>query len=64
MTHTELGRQILDRLIAELSEVAEVEREPKQEGYAMTAILAPKKKTHSPASSKKTSQPAGQQLQP
>jgi translation initiation factor IF-3 len=62
MTHTELGRQILDRLIAELDEVAELEREPKQEGYAMTAILAPRKKTHTPASSKKTSQPAGQSV--
>lgn len=53
MTHTGLGRQILDRLIAELVEVAEVEREPKQEGYAMTAILGPKKK---PAPAKKKSE--------
>ena len=42
MAHTDLGRQILERLIGELSEVAEVEREPRQEGYAMISILAPK----------------------
>ena len=53
MAHTDLGRQILDRLISELSEVAEVEREPRQEGYAMIAILSPKKKAHAPSAPKK-----------
>jgi len=53
MAHTDLGRQILDRLISELSDVAEVEREPRQEGYAMIAILSPKKKAHAPGVPKK-----------
>ena len=55
MAHTDLGRQILDRLISELSEVAEVEREPRQEGYAMIAILSPKKKAHASGAPKKKS---------
>jgi translation initiation factor IF-3 len=57
MAHTDLGRQILERLISELAEVADLEREPRQEGYAMTAILAPKKKTHSPGPPKKKREP-------
>jgi translation initiation factor IF-3 len=57
MAHTSLGKQILDRLIVELAEVAEVEREPRQEGYAMTAILAPKKKAHQGPAKKKTETP-------
>jgi translation initiation factor IF-3 len=60
MAHTSLGRQILDRLIEELSEVADLEREPRQEGYAMTAILAPKKKSHSPGQPKKKREPETQ----
>lgn len=60
MAHTSIGRQILDRLIAELVEYAEVEREPRQEGYAMTTILAPKKKAHHAGPpKKKDEEPAG-----
>ena len=43
MTHQEIGRKLMDRLIEELSEVAEVERAPKMEGYALVAIFNPKK---------------------
>jgi translation initiation factor IF-3 len=43
MTHQELGRKLMDRLVQELSEVAEVERMPKMEGYALVAIFLPKK---------------------
>ncbi|MBN1569501.1 MAG: translation initiation factor IF-3 [Acidobacteria bacterium] len=44
MTHQELGRRLMDRLVEELNEVAEVERPPKMEGYALTAIFLPKKR--------------------
>lgn len=44
MTHQELGRKLMDRLVGELAEVAEVERMPKMEGYSLTAIFNPKKK--------------------
>jgi translation initiation factor IF-3 len=43
MTHQEIGRRLMDRLVLELSEVAEVERSPKMEGYALVAIFLPKK---------------------
>jgi translation initiation factor IF-3 len=44
MTHQEIGRKLMDRLVLELSEVAEVERPPKMEGYALVAIFLPKKR--------------------
>jgi translation initiation factor IF-3 len=44
MTHQEIGRRLMDRLVEELKEVAEVERSPKMEGYALVAIFQPKKK--------------------
>jgi translation initiation factor IF-3 len=43
MTHQEIGRRMMDRLVEELKEVADVERPPKMEGYAMVAIFLPKK---------------------
>jgi translation initiation factor IF-3 len=43
MTHQELGRKLMDRLVQDLSEIADVERPPKMEGYALTAIFLPKK---------------------
>ena len=63
MAHTDLGRQILDRLISELTEVAEVEREPRQEGYAMIAILSPKKKIHAAGAPKKKPAPTATESQ-
>jgi translation initiation factor IF-3 len=44
MTHQEIGRRLMDRLVEELKEVAEVERTPKMEGYALVGIFNPKKK--------------------
>lgn len=41
--HSEIGRRILTRLAAELTEVALVEVSPKQEGMTMVQILSPKK---------------------
>jgi len=43
MTHQELGRRLMDRLVEELKETADVERSPKMEGYALTAIFTSKK---------------------
>jgi translation initiation factor IF-3 len=41
MAHSEIGHRILTRLAKELTEVADVEFYPKQEGNTMTQILAP-----------------------
>jgi translation initiation factor IF-3 len=46
MTHQELGRKLMDQLVDELKEVADVERSPKMEGYALVAIFLPKKQQH------------------
>jgi translation initiation factor IF-3 len=43
MTHQEIGRKLMERLIEELKDQAEVERAPKMEGYALVAIFSPKK---------------------
>jgi translation initiation factor IF-3 len=34
----------MERLLVDLAEIAEVERLPKMEGYALVAIFSPKKK--------------------
>ncbi len=44
MAHTELGRRILDRLVADLSDLAVVESAPKQDGRNMVMVIAPTKK--------------------
>jgi len=44
MTHQELGQRLLGRLVEEVKDIAEIERPPKMEGYALVTILAPKKK--------------------
>jgi len=43
VTHAELGQRILQRLLEDLKDIAEVERFPKLEGHTMTMILSPKK---------------------
>jgi hypothetical protein len=43
MTRTNLGRQILDRLIKDVQDKSIVEFRPRQEGNTLHAILAPKK---------------------
>ena len=43
MTHTNLGREILDRLIKDVGEKGVVEFRPRMEGNTLHAILAPKK---------------------
>jgi translation initiation factor IF-3 len=43
MAHTELGRDVLLKFADELSEVSQIEVEPKLEGKQMSLLLAPKK---------------------
>jgi translation initiation factor IF-3 len=43
MAHNEIGRRILNRLAAELTETANIEVPPRQEGMTMVQILSPKK---------------------
>lgn len=41
--HSEIGRRILVRLAGELTDVAQVESSPRQEGMTMVQILSPRK---------------------
>jgi len=43
MTHQEIGRRIMERLIADLKDIADVERPPKMEGYSLVTIFMPRK---------------------
>jgi translation initiation factor IF-3 len=45
MTRQSLGREILERLIADVAQKGMVEFRPRQEGNTLHAILAPKKET-------------------
>jgi len=44
MAHTELGRKLLDRLVADLAEHGSVEQHPSMEGRQMVMVISPKKK--------------------
>ena len=41
MTHTEVGRKILDRLVEDLKVVSKVERTPMQDGRFLTMVFGP-----------------------
>jgi translation initiation factor IF-3 len=41
MAHQELGMEMMQRVEADLSELAQVEQYPKLEGRQMTMVLAP-----------------------
>ncbi len=43
MTHQEIGRRLMERLIEELKNIADVERAPKMEGYSLVTIFMPRK---------------------
>jgi translation initiation factor IF-3 len=43
MAHRNIGMQMMERLMQEVSEAGQVEARPRQEGPNLTAILAPKK---------------------
>jgi translation initiation factor IF-3 len=42
MAHIELGREVLDRVAAELKDIGKIEAEPRLEGRNMSMVLAPK----------------------
>jgi translation initiation factor IF-3 len=42
ITHPELGKQVLDRIIEEIKDIGVVEQSPKLEGRNMTMLIAPK----------------------
>ena len=44
MTHIEVGQEVMDKFIAQLSDYANIEKPSAMEGRWMYAILAPKKK--------------------
>ncbi len=44
MTHTDLGRKILDRVVGDLGEMVTVESMPKQEGRNMIMVISPNKR--------------------
>jgi translation initiation factor IF-3 len=48
MAHTELGRRILDRLVADLSDIAQVDSFPKLDGRNMVMVMAPSKRQAPP----------------
>jgi len=43
MTHIDLGKDLLNRVIEDMSDIARVEQEPKMEGRQMILIIAPLK---------------------
>jgi len=61
ITHTEIGRKLIAKVIAELGDEAVVESAPKMEGRALIAVLAPepKKAREKPAETEtETAEPA------
>ena len=43
MAHTEIGKDVLLRFSARLSELSDIEQQPKLDGRSMTMLLTPKK---------------------
>lgn len=43
MAHTDLGKDVLVKFAARLTDIAEIEQQPKLDGRSMTMLLAPKK---------------------
>jgi translation initiation factor IF-3 len=48
MAHTELGARILDRLVADLADMAHIETPSKLDGRNMTMVFAPNRKIQKP----------------
>jgi translation initiation factor IF-3 len=44
MAHTEIGRKLLERLVGDLADTAQIEQHPLMEGRQMVMMFAPKKK--------------------
>jgi translation initiation factor IF-3 len=63
MTRTNLGRQILERLIKDVQEKSIVEFRPRQEGNTLHANLAPKKDESGAKKEKQLTKPTPPQPQ-
>jgi translation initiation factor IF-3 len=57
MTHTELGRNLLDRLASDMEELASIEAYPKVDGRNMVMVLAPHRDGKSKAKPKAAPEP-------
>jgi translation initiation factor IF-3 len=44
MAHTELGKELLDRIEADVQEIGKVEQYPKLEGRQMVMVIGPQAK--------------------
>lgn len=42
LSHKELGRQLMDRVVSDLSELADMDAPPKDEGVQIVAVFTPK----------------------
>lgn len=42
ITHSEIGRQVLEKLVKDIAHIGDVESKPKMEGRSMLMILSPK----------------------
>jgi translation initiation factor IF-3 len=58
MAHPELGLRILERIAAEVNEIAMVESAPRQDGRNMTMVLHPLKRDSRRSSAAKATKPA------
>lgn len=58
IVHTDIGREVLDRLADGLSHLAQVERSPRVEGRNLTVILSPKE--HPTPTAKERTGPGGE----
>ena len=55
ITHQEIGRQVIARLIEDLAQFGQVENRPRMEGNLFAAMIAPvKKQTGKPAAAAQT----------
>lgn len=63
ITHSDIGRRILERLVQEVSELGQLENRTRMEGNTMNVILAPKKTEPTKDKGAKGS-PGGQQSPP
>lgn len=43
MAHKEIGKSLLDKIVAEFAPISELEQQSKLEGYNMTIVMIPKK---------------------
>jgi translation initiation factor IF-3 len=65
MARTELGRKILDRLVADLGDAIVVEALPKQDGRNMVMVIAPTKKAmEKPEAKERPTEPLAAVAQP